>query len=74
MSAEEERIVAWLRSDVLAEAVRMSLAAGLPGGTRTERVRARAFADGSCHAISCIISAIESDAHLSALDQEGGAM
>lgn len=71
-SAAEERasIVAWLRGDALVQAARMTLAAGLPGGTRTERVRGKAFADGTCHAISCIIAAIERGAHLAA-PQEG---
>lgn len=64
--AEQERalIVQWLRTDVGAEATRMILAAGLPGGTRTQRVKSAAFAEGCAHAVTMILKALESGAHL----------
>ena len=52
-------IVAWLRADVSAEAIRMMLVAGMPGGTRTERTKRAAFADGVSHATVAIREAIE---------------
>lgn len=70
---EQERaaIVAWLREDVGAEAIRMMLIAGMPGGTRTERVKRQAFADGVSHATSAIREAIEVRAHLLASRDRG---
>lgn len=61
MTAQQTRasIARWLRRDVGAEATRMMLAAGLPGGTRTERIKRAAFAEGCAHAVSAIIAAIE---------------
>lgn len=60
---EREAIVAWLRHEVAGEATRMILAAGLPGGTRTQRTKNAAFADGCAHAVSMIIKAIENGDH-----------
>jgi hypothetical protein len=57
---EEREIVAWLRKGVGMEAGRMILMSGLPGGTRTQRVKDRAFAEGCAHAVTCILKAIES--------------
>lgn len=64
--AERERaaVVAWLRKDVAAEATRMILAAGMPGGTATERVKRRAFAAGVAHATQSIFEGLEQGAHL----------
>lgn len=61
---EREKIVAWLRREVAGEATRMMLMAGLPGGTRTQRVKNKAFADGCGHAVTMIINAIERGDHL----------
>lgn len=63
MSEEREQIVAWLRKTVGMEAGRLILASGLPGGTRTDRVKSRAFAEGCAHATKAIINAIESGDH-----------
>lgn len=40
------------------EAVRMLLMSGMPGGTRTERVKAKAFAEGCMHAVKAIQDAV----------------
>lgn len=71
MPAEREAVVAWLRRDLAAEATRMMLMAGLPGGTRTQRVKNRAFADGVGHAITSIIAGIERGDHLEDIRNEG---
>lgn len=65
-TAEQERaaIVAWLRKSVGMEAGRMILASGLPGGTRTQRVKNQAYAEGCAHAVTQIINAIERGDHL----------
>lgn len=67
---EQERaaIVAWLRKSVGMEAGRMILVSGLPGGTRTQRVKNRAYAEGCAHAVTQIINAIERGAHLKGQD------
>jgi hypothetical protein len=66
MTAETEReaAVKWLRNEVAAEAIRMMLVAGMPGGTRTERVKAAAFAEGCAHAVTMIREALERGAHI----------
>jgi hypothetical protein len=64
MSQDVAEIAAWLRRDVGAEATRMILAAGLPGGTRTERTKRAAFAEGCAHAVTMILKAIERGDHL----------
>lgn len=56
---ERAAIVQLVRSDFGAAAVRMMLAAGLPGGTRTQRVKAAAYADGFAKAVSLVADAIE---------------
>lgn len=68
---EREAVVAWLRRDVAAEATRMMLMAGMPGGTRTQRVKSRAFADGVGHAVTSIIAGIERGDHLKDIRNEG---
>jgi hypothetical protein len=60
---ERAAVVAWLRKDVSMEAVRMMLAAGLPGGTRTQRTKAAAFAEGLAHGAKSIADAIERGDH-----------
>lgn len=60
---ETEQIVAWLKRDVADEAMRMMLAAGLPGGTRTQRTKNAAFADGMAHAVKMIREGIERGEH-----------
>lgn len=62
--SEREAIVAWLRREVAAEATGMMLMAALPGGTRTQRVKNRAYAEGCAHAVSMILDAIERGDHL----------
>lgn len=62
--SEREQIVAWLRNTVGPETVQMMLMAGLPGGTRTQRVKNAAFAEGCADATSKIIAAIERGDHL----------
>lgn len=57
--AERAAIVAWLRRDVGGEATRLRLAAAMPGGTRTERTKAAAFADGIMHAVGMMLKAVE---------------
>ena len=57
--ADAAEIVDWLRKDVGMEAIRMILMSGLPGGTRTERVKNQAFAQGCAHAVTMILQAIE---------------
>lgn len=47
-----------LLSDAGAEAIRMMLMAGMPGGTRTQRVKNMAFAEGCSHAVKSIREAI----------------
>jgi hypothetical protein len=64
MVDETKRIVEWLRKEVGPEACRMILVAGMPGGTRTQRVKMAAFADGCSHAIKSIVEALESGDHL----------
>lgn len=61
---EREAVVRWLRHEVAGEATRMILVAGIPGGTRTQRTKNAAFADGCAHAVSMIIKAIERCDHL----------
>ncbi len=52
--------VEWLRKSVGMEVAGMMLQAGLPGGTRTQRIKNAAFADGCAHAVKKIIAALES--------------
>tara|TARA_B100001057_G_scaffold418770_1_gene438201 strand:- start:107 stop:328 length:222 start_codon:yes stop_codon:yes gene_type:complete len=61
---ERARVVRWLRREVGGEATRMMLAAGLPGGTRTQRTKNAAFAEGCAHAVTMILNAIERGDHL----------
>jgi hypothetical protein len=60
---EREAIVKMVKHDFGAAAVRMMLASGVPIGTRTERVKGRAFADGFARAVSVIADAIERGEH-----------
>lgn len=64
LTEREEMIVRWLRKEVGPEACRMILVAGMPGGTRTQRVKMVAFADGCSHAIKSIVEALERGDHL----------
>jgi len=63
---EQERaaVVAWLRGPVTGEALRLLLSSGMPGGTRTQRVKNAAFAEGLAHAIKSIVAGIEAADHL----------
>lgn len=72
-TAEQERaaIVAWLRLNVAGEATRMMLMAGLPGGTKTQRVKNRSYAEGCAHAVSMVIDAIERGDHHSGETNNG---
>lgn len=63
LNETEREIVAWLRREVGGEVTRMQLAAGLPGGTRTQRTKIAAFAEGAGHAVTSLIRAIESGSH-----------
>lgn len=58
-ASEARLILEWLRRDVGPEAIRMMLAAGLPGGTRTQRTKNAAFAEGCAHAVKMIADGIE---------------
>ena len=62
--SEREQIVAWLRETVGMEVTTMMLASGLPGGSRTQRVKNAAFAEGCANATRKIIAAIERGDHL----------
>ena len=78
MSAEEERarIVAWLRSDARA-LIEMSFLRAVKIGSRRAGVwfaiRCWLASRWMGHFVAGAANAIESGAHLSALDQEGGA-
>lgn len=61
--AERAAIVALCR-DMGSASVSMILAAGLPGGTRTQRVKRAAYADGYTRAIADVRDAIERGDHL----------
>ena len=50
VAAETERLRMIVR-DAAAEAVRMQLAAAIPGGSQSQRVKAKAFAAGVLHAM-----------------------
>lgn len=62
--AERRAVVAWLRKTVGMEVAQMILVAGLPGGTRTQRVKNAAYADGCAHAVKMIADCIESGDHI----------
>lgn len=62
LSPDEKRIVAHLREFGMA-AVHLMLMSGIPGGTRTQRVKAEAFADGYAKAVAQIKDAIERGEH-----------
>lgn len=60
---ERAAIVAHIRRVIGSEATRLMIAAGLPGGTRTQRTKNAAFADGVAHAVKVIADAIEAGEH-----------
>jgi len=62
--SETEAIVAWLRGEFGAAAVHLILMSGMPGGTRTERIKNRARADGFAKAVSMIAECIERGDHM----------
>ena len=64
MTAEREAIAHFVKHEFGAAAVHMMLASGLPGGTRTQRTKNRAFADGFAKATSMIAKAIQDGDHL----------
>ncbi len=59
MLTEREQLANWLRRHGGGAAVHLTLAAGMPGGTRTERVKRRAFAEGFGRAVTVIREAVE---------------
>lgn len=61
-AAERARVVAILR-EFGAASVHLILSSGLPGGTRTQRTKAAAHADGFSKAVSMVKSAIEAGQH-----------
>lgn len=65
MTPAQERaaIVDYLRKQFGTAAVHLILASGMPGGTRTQRVKAAAAADGFAKAVSMMADKIESGAH-----------
>ena len=62
MNESEKQIVAMLKQYGMA-AVQLILASGLPGGTRTQRTKASAFAEGYSKAVAQIKDAIERGEH-----------
>lgn len=70
--AEKERaaVVAWLREKGM-DAAHMILMAGMPGGTRTQRTKNAAFADGCAHTVKVIMAGIERGDHHKELPNEG---
>ncbi len=61
--AEREAIADYVRKQFGAAGVHMMLAAGMPGGTRTQRVKNAAFADGFAKAACLIAKAVEAGDH-----------
>jgi len=61
---EREAIVHFVKHEIGGAAIRMMLASGLPGGTRTQRVKNAAYADGFAKAVSVIADAISRGDHI----------
>lgn len=63
MNGEREAIADFIRKQGGAAGIRLLLGSGMPGGTRTARVKHKAFADGFCRAVTVLADAIERGDH-----------
>lgn len=60
---ERDSIERFVREGCGMEGIRMMLAAGLPGGTTTQRVKNKAYAEGAVNATKAIAAAIARNEH-----------